>query len=80
MITSAGAPLFPQTLRTRSHKLGIEVASCHQSASRLKTCKICNQGIVEDEYHLLFTCPAYTMIRERFDDILRGCCALSAIL
>jgi hypothetical protein len=40
-------------LRTRSHKLGIEIASWHQSASRLKSCKIYNQDIIEDEYHFL---------------------------
>ena len=67
-------------LRTRSHKLGIEVASWHQNASSLKTCKICNEGPVEDEYHLLFICSAYSVIRERFDDILRGCDNLSTIL
>ena len=67
-------------LRTRSHKLDIEVASLHQNASNLKTYKICNEGPVEYEYHLLFICSTYNVIQERFDDILRRCDNLSIIL
>ena len=36
-------------LRTRSHKLGIEVASWYQKLTNLKACKVCNEGMVEDE-------------------------------
>ena len=36
-------------LRTRSHKLGIEAASWYQNVMNLKTCKVCNEGMVEDE-------------------------------
>ena len=46
----------------------------------LKACKVCNEGMVEDECHLLFTCSAYSAIRARYDDILRGSDKLSAIL
>ena len=28
--------------------------------------------LVEDEYRFLFTCSAYSVIRESYDDILRG--------
>ena len=34
------------TLHTRSHKLGIEIASWYQNVTNFKTCKVCNQGIV----------------------------------
>ena len=37
-------------LRTRSHKLGIEVASWFQNVTNLKPCKVCNEGMVEDEF------------------------------
>ena len=67
-------------LRTRSHKLGIEVASWYQNVTNLRACKICNEGMVEDECHLLFTCLAYSAIRSRYDDILRGSDNFSAIL
>ena len=67
-------------LRTRSHKLGIEIASWSQNVTNLKTCKVCNEGMVEDECHLLFTCSTYSAIRSRYADILRGSDNLSAIL
>ena len=67
-------------LHTRSHKLGIEVASWYQNVTNLKTCKVCNEGMVEDECHLLFTCLTYSAIRSRYVDILRGSENLSARL
>ena len=33
---------------------------------------MCKEGLVEDEYHLLFTCSAYSAVCESYDDILRG--------
>ena len=68
------------TLCTRSHKLGIEVASWYQNVANLNVCKVCNEGMVEDECHLLFTCSTYSAIRSRYVDILRGNDNLSAIL
>ena len=56
-------------LRTQSHKLGIEVALCHQNPSNIKACKVCEEGLVDDEYPLLFTCSAYSAIRESYGDI-----------
>ena len=41
-------------------------------SAKYKTCKVCKEGLVEDEYHLLFTCSAYSAIHESYDDILRG--------
>ena len=67
-------------LRTRSHKLGIEIASWYQNVTNLKTFKVCNEGMVEDECHLIFTCSAYNAIRSRYVDILRGSDNLSGIL
>ena len=67
-------------LRTRSPKLGIEVASWYQNVTNLKTCKVCNEGMVEDECHLLFTCSTYSAIRSRYADILRGSDNLRSIL
>ena len=67
-------------LRTRSHNLGIEVALWNQNQPNIKACKVCKEGLVEDEYHLLFTCSAYSAIRESYDDILRGGDDLSVTL
>ena len=67
-------------LRTRSHKLGIEIASWYQNVTKLKTCKVCDEGMVEDECHLIFTCSTYNAIRSTYADILRGSDNLSVIL
>ena len=29
-------------------------------------CKVCNLNIIEDKYHLLFTCPTYACVRTKF--------------
>ena len=59
-------------LRTQSHNIDIEVALWHQNQPNAKECNVCKEGLVEDEYHLLFTCFAYSAIHENYDDILRG--------
>ena len=51
-------------LCTRSHKLGIEVASWYQNVTNLKTCKVCNEGMVENECHLLFTCSTLLLVKD----------------
>ena len=67
-------------LCTRSHKLDIEIASWYQNLPNLKTYKVCNEGMVEHECHLLLTCSTYSAIRSRYADILRGSDNLSVIL
>ena len=59
-------------IHTQSHKLGIEVVSWYQSVTNLRAYKVCNEGMVEEECHLLFHCSAYAAIRLRYADILRG--------
>ena len=68
------------TFCTRSHKLGIRVASWYQNVTNWKACNVCNESMVEDECHLLFTCSAYSAIRSRYVDIVRGSIDLSALL
>ena len=50
----SNAPRALTLLSTRSHKLGIEIASWYQNVTNLKTCKVCNESMVEDACHLLF--------------------------
>ena len=55
----------------------------HQNQSNVKACKVCEQGLVKDEYHLLFTCSTYNFISvicKNYDDILRGDDDMSVIL
>ena len=46
----------------------------------MMTCKACNEDLVEDEYHFLYTCLAYIVIHETLGAILRGSYNLVAIL
>ena len=55
-----------------SQNLGIEVALWNQNQLNIKMCKVCKEGLVEDEYHLFFTWSVYIAISESYDDILRG--------
>ena len=34
-------------------------------ARGLRKCSLCSMDVVEDEYHFLLTCPAYSDIRKR---------------
>ena len=50
-------------LCTRSRKLGIKVASWYPNVTNLKACKVCNEGMIEEECKvLLFTCSTYSAI------------------
>ena len=58
-------------LHNQSHNLGLEVALWHQNPSATKAIIVCEEGRVEDEYQLLFTCSTYSAIRNSNDDIIR---------
>ena len=49
-------------------------------SAKIKASKVCKEGLVEDEYHLLFTFSTYSAIHESYDDILREGDDLSAAL
>ena len=36
----------------------------------MQICKVCNENLVEDEYHLLLECLIYKVICEKYDDLL----------
>ena len=58
-------------LQTRLCKLGVEVASWHHHPN-IKICKVCNENLVVDEYHLLIARSMYKVICEKYDDLLDG--------
>ena len=59
-------------LRTRSQKLGVEVASWNHHTS-MKLCNVWNEKLVEDEPHSLnMTCSSYMIIRKKYYDLLEG--------
>ncbi len=53
-------------LRTGILPLEIEVGRWRNTAVELRLCKMCNQSVVEDEYHFLFSCDLYKNERETF--------------
>ena len=46
----------------------------------MKICKTCNENLVEDEYHLLTAFSMYTVIREKYEDLVDGDDNVSLIL
>ena len=42
------------------------------NVSNIKACKVCEEGVVEDEYHMFFICLVHCVIHENYDAILRG--------
>ena len=38
----------------------------------MKICKVCNENLMEDGYHLLIACSSCKVIREKYDDLLYG--------
>ena len=31
-----------------------------------RICKVCNLNVIEDEFHILFTCPTYACVTTKF--------------
>jgi len=44
----------------------LEVNKGHHRPRECRTCQVCTSGKVEDEYHVLMECEAYTELRNRF--------------
>ena len=55
-------------LRLSSHKLRIESDryTRNRTPSELRYCILCNVNDVEDEYHFVLVCPAFTELRKKY--------------
>ena len=53
--------------RCSAHKLMVEEGRYRRPkiAHGLRKCSLCSMDVVEDDYHFLLTCPAYSDIRKR---------------
>ena len=49
-------------LRTSSHKLASTIGKWYKNDD-MKICKYCNEGTIENEFHLIFSCDNYTESR-----------------
>ena len=52
--------------RTSSHNLEIEKGRHRNIQRSERTCKLCNQNVVESEYHFLLVCPFLYILRSKF--------------
>ena len=52
--------------RTSSHHLEVETGRYHNIDINLRTCKLCNDNVIEDEVHFLLCCPAYSDLRTQY--------------
>ena len=55
-------------LRLSSHELRIELDrySRNRTPKELRYCILCNVNDVEDEYHFVLVCPAFTGLRKKY--------------
>lgn len=52
-------------LRLSAHALYIETGRYRNIVRNERICRICNSEDIEDEYHFLFICPFYQVLREK---------------
>jgi len=56
--------------RTGNHRLEIEVGRHRNLNTEDRLCKFCclynNSTVIEDEYHVIFHCPAYSVVRNTY--------------
>ena len=57
--------------RISNHKLQIEYGRYQNIPREERTCKLCNSGEIEDEFHLSLACQKYNHLRDNSDPILK---------
>ena len=55
--------------RVGNHDLEIEKGRFVKTARENRVCKLCGNGKIEDEYHVLFECSVYNDIRRAYIDV-----------
>jgi len=54
------------SLRLGFHKLEIESGRFHNVPRENRLCKLCQQGVVESEFHFLLCCYHYHALRDKY--------------
>ena len=57
---------FNAHLQCCNHKLVLEIGRYNQTTADNRHCPFCGCNVIEDEFHFLFQCPTYSMIRNKF--------------
>ncbi|CAB4026551.1 Hypothetical predicted protein [Paramuricea clavata] len=58
--------------RVSNHKLQTERGRYENVSREQRFCKLCNNGEVENEYHLALSCPKYEELRNNSNNILKN--------
>lgn len=67
-------------IRTRSHSLEVERRAWEGVSREQRFCRLCNLGEVENEAHVLLSCPRYKHIREDFSKVTKDHNSLESLL
>ena len=59
-------------LRMGSHRLAIEEGRFTGIPRAQRVCRVCEEGVREDERHYVFECAGYTQIRGRYPELFGG--------
>ena len=65
--------------RLSSHEFLIERARRHKTVIPYyheRTCTLCNQHVIKDEYHVALICEYFKNIREKYIKPYRGVCKI----
>jgi hypothetical protein len=65
-------------LRTGAHWLQIQQGRFTATPRNLRSCLLCNSGVVEDEAHMIYRCLAYDSLRSRFSNLFQHCSIVAA--
>ena len=57
--------------RAGAHGLEIDTGRLSGTERSRRFCRVCHGGMVEDEEHFLFRCPAYDTLRRKYHDLFR---------
>ena len=57
--------------RVSNHKLMTETGRYNQTSRNDRFCPVCNSGMIEDEFHFLFHCPKYSILKGKFYNQIR---------
>ena len=65
-------------LRISAHSLAVETGRYSKPKTPVESrlCQHCNQGVIENEYHMVMECPVYSLERKELFDQLSEFCTI----
>ena len=56
-------------LRLGAHNLRVATGRWEGLSRSERTCERCSEGVVEDEFHMVFECSTYDCVRSKYQDL-----------